>query len=103
MDKEEIRSIMGELIRLQAIIKEMEKSGFQWEKVQEISDALSSADTELGVDEDELRGELEGMMLDIGSSNVTPSMFPVAPVGLISTENAELHEGDSERRVLMSS
>ena len=40
MDKEEIRSIMGELIRLQAIIKEMEKSGFQWEKVQEISDSL---------------------------------------------------------------
>ena len=40
MDKEEIRSIMGELIRLQAIIKEREKSGFQWEKVQEISDSL---------------------------------------------------------------
>ena len=40
MNKEEIRSIMGELIRLQAIIKEMEKSGFQWEKVQEISDSL---------------------------------------------------------------
>jgi len=40
MDKDEIRSIMGELIRLQAIIKQMEKSGFQWEKVQEISDSL---------------------------------------------------------------
>jgi hypothetical protein len=40
MEKEEIRSIMGELIRLQAIIKEMEKSGFQWEKLQEISDSL---------------------------------------------------------------
>ena len=40
MEKEERRSIMGELIRLQAIIKEMEKSGFQWEKVQEISDSL---------------------------------------------------------------
>jgi hypothetical protein len=40
MDKDEIRSIMGELIRLQAIIKQMEKSGFQWEKVQEISDGL---------------------------------------------------------------
>jgi len=40
MDKEEIRSIMGELIRLQAIIKQMEKRGFQWEKVQEISDSL---------------------------------------------------------------
>ena len=40
MEKEEIRSIMGELIRLQAIIKQMEKSGFQWEKVQEISDSL---------------------------------------------------------------
>ena len=40
MDKEEIRSLMGELIRLQAIIKQMEKSGFQWEKVQEISDSL---------------------------------------------------------------
>jgi len=40
MDKEEIRSIMGELIRLQAIIKQMENSGFQWEKVQEISDSL---------------------------------------------------------------
>ena len=40
MDKEEIRSIMGELIRLQAIIKQMEKSGFQWEKVQEINDSL---------------------------------------------------------------
>ena len=31
---------MGELIRLQAIIKQMEKSGFQWEKVQEINDSL---------------------------------------------------------------
>ena len=40
MNKEEIRSIMGELIRLQAIIKQMEKSGFQWEKLQEISDSL---------------------------------------------------------------
>ena len=40
MDKDEIRSIMGELIRLQAIIKQMEESGFQWEKVQEISDSL---------------------------------------------------------------
>jgi hypothetical protein len=40
MDKEEIRQIMGELIRLQNIIKQMEKSGFQWEKVQEISDSL---------------------------------------------------------------
>lgn len=40
MDKDEIRSIMGELIRLQAIIKQMEKSGFQWEKVQEINDSL---------------------------------------------------------------
>ena len=40
MDKDEIRSIMGELIRLQAIIKQMEKSGFQWGKVQEISDSL---------------------------------------------------------------
>ena len=40
MNKEEIRSIMGELIRLQAIIKQMEKSCFQWEKLQEISDSL---------------------------------------------------------------
>ena len=40
MDKDEIRSIMGELIRLQAIIKQMEKSGFQWNKVQEINDSL---------------------------------------------------------------
>lgn len=40
MDKEEIRGIMSELMRLQAIIKQMEKSGFAWEKVQEISDSL---------------------------------------------------------------
>ena len=40
MEKDNLRSIMGELIRLQSIIKQMEESGFQWEKVQEISDSL---------------------------------------------------------------
>ena len=99
----EALKITQSIMSLENVENLMEENDEALAKVQEISDALSSADTDLGVDEDELQGELESMMLDMGHLNVTPSMFPVAPVGPIATENEELHEGGSERRVLMSS
>jgi hypothetical protein len=40
MNKQEIRTLLGQLISLQAMIKEMEEKGFSWDKVQSISDDL---------------------------------------------------------------
>jgi hypothetical protein len=40
MNKEQIRALLGQLIRLQAMIQEMEQNGFSWETVQTIKDNL---------------------------------------------------------------
>ena len=40
MNKEEIRALMGQLVGLQAMLKEMESNGLSWEAVQAINDNL---------------------------------------------------------------
>jgi len=40
MNKEEIRTLLGQLIGLQAMLKEMESNGLSWEAVQAINDNL---------------------------------------------------------------
>ena len=41
MDKEEIRALLGQLISLQAMIREMEENGFSWDKMAEIEQDLN--------------------------------------------------------------
>ncbi len=40
MNREQIRALLGQLISLQSMIREMEKDGFSWEAVQAINDNL---------------------------------------------------------------
>jgi hypothetical protein len=40
MNKEQIRALLGQLISLQAMIREMEEKGFSWDKMQSIKDNL---------------------------------------------------------------
>ena len=40
MNKEEIRVLLGQLIFVQSLLRKMEKTGFDWEKIQEINDNL---------------------------------------------------------------
>ena len=40
MDKEEIRVLLGQLIFVQSLLRKMEETGFDWEKIQEINDNL---------------------------------------------------------------
>jgi len=40
MKKEEMRAFLGQLIHLQSLLRKMEKTGFDWEKIQEINDSL---------------------------------------------------------------
>lgn len=40
MNKEEIRALLGQLIKLQEMINSMERDGFSWETVQTIKDNL---------------------------------------------------------------
>ena len=40
MNKEEIRALLGQLISLQSMIREMEENGFSWDKMQSIKDNL---------------------------------------------------------------
>jgi hypothetical protein len=40
MNKEQIRALLGQLISLQAMIREMEENGFSWDKMQIIKDNL---------------------------------------------------------------
>ena len=40
MNKEQIRALLGQLISLQAMIREMEENGFSWDKMQSIKDNL---------------------------------------------------------------
>ena len=40
MNKEQIRALLGQLVQLQAMIREMEENGFSWDKMQTIKDNL---------------------------------------------------------------
>lgn len=40
MEKEEMRALLGQLIHLQSLLRKMEETGFDWGKMQEISDNL---------------------------------------------------------------
>jgi hypothetical protein len=40
MNKEQIRALLGQLISLQSMIREMEEKGFSWDKMQSIKDNL---------------------------------------------------------------
>ena len=40
MNKEQIRALLGQLISLQTIIREMEEKGFSWDAMQSIKDNL---------------------------------------------------------------
>ena len=40
MNKEEIRTLLGQLIQLQEMLNAMERDGFSWETVQTIKDNL---------------------------------------------------------------
>ena len=40
MNKEQIRALLGHLISLQSMIREMEENGFSWDKMQSIKDNL---------------------------------------------------------------
>ena len=40
MDKEEIRVLLGQLIFVQSLLRKLEETGFDWEKIQEINDNL---------------------------------------------------------------
>ena len=40
MEKEEIRVLLGQLIFVQSLLRKMEETGFDWEKIQEINDNL---------------------------------------------------------------
>ena len=41
MKKQEIRALLGQLISLQAMIREMEENGFSWDKMAEIKQDLN--------------------------------------------------------------
>ena len=41
MNKEQIRALLGQLISLQAIIREMEENGFSWDKMPELKQDLN--------------------------------------------------------------
>lgn len=41
MNKEQIRALLGQLISLQAMIREMEEKGFSWDTVAEIKQDLN--------------------------------------------------------------
>jgi hypothetical protein len=43
MKKEQIRALLGQLIRLQSMIREMEQNGFSWDKMAEIKQDLNIA------------------------------------------------------------
>ena len=43
MNKEQTRALLGQLIRLQAMIREMEQNGFSWDKMGEIKQDLNIA------------------------------------------------------------
>ena len=40
MEKEEVRVLLGQLIFVQSLLRKMEETGFDWEKIQEINDNL---------------------------------------------------------------
>ena len=40
MNKEQTRALLGQLISLQSMIREMEENGFSWDKMQSIKDNL---------------------------------------------------------------
>jgi hypothetical protein len=40
MEKDEMRALLGQLIHLQSLLRKMEETGFNWEKMQEINDNL---------------------------------------------------------------
>ena len=40
MNKEEMRTLLGQLIRVQSLLRKIEETGFDWEKIQEINDNL---------------------------------------------------------------
>ena len=40
MNKEEMRTLLGQLIRVQSLLRKIEQTGFDWEKIQEINDNL---------------------------------------------------------------
>ena len=41
MNKEQTRALLGQLISLQAMIREMEENGFSWDKMAEIEQDLN--------------------------------------------------------------
>ena len=41
MNKEQIRALLGQLISLQAMIREMEEKGFSWDTMSEIKQDLN--------------------------------------------------------------
>ena len=41
MNKKQTRALLGQLISLQAMIREMEKNGFSWDKMAEIKQDLN--------------------------------------------------------------
>jgi len=41
MNKEQIRALLGQLISLQAMIREMEEKGFSWDTMSEIKQELN--------------------------------------------------------------
>ena len=41
MNKEQIRALLGQLISLQAMIREMEVNGFSWDKMAELKQDLN--------------------------------------------------------------
>ena len=42
MNKQELREFLGALIALQEMLDKMSKTGFSWEKVQDVKDLLRS-------------------------------------------------------------
>ena len=41
MNKQEIRALLGQLISLQSMIREMEENGFTWDKMSKIKQDLN--------------------------------------------------------------
>jgi len=40
MEKQLMRALLGQLISVQSLLRKMEETGFDWEKIQEINDNL---------------------------------------------------------------
>jgi crotonobetainyl-CoA:carnitine CoA-transferase CaiB-like acyl-CoA transferase len=40
MEKEQMKALLGHLIFVQSLLRKMEQTGFDWEKIQEINDNL---------------------------------------------------------------